>query len=122
MESDDMLDVLHYMFEEDMHVSTLEEVQSISKAREIIYKDLYNREYKYSITVDSSAPSDNFDGMMSASGGEFYPEEDAQGNTSIIPFDPNKPVGSVTKKFIPATNVREDLSQPFGVDVDEPLK
>jgi hypothetical protein len=121
LDADDMVDVLHYMFEEDMHVATVEEVQSISKAREIIYRDLYDRDYKYSITVNSSSSSNNSNGYMTASGEDYYPEDGLQGEDPIVPFDPDKPPGSVTKGYTPATEVREDWNQPFGLKVDAPL-
>jgi hypothetical protein len=122
LESDDMLDVLHYMFEEDMHVATIEEVQSISRAREIIYRDLYNKEYKYSVTVEgSSSQSQGSNGMMTASGEEFYPEDGLQGEDPIVPFDPNSPSKKVTKGYIPPSEPREDWVKPFGINVDAPL-
>ena len=122
LEADDMVDVLHYMFEKDMHVATIEEVQSISKAREIIYRDLYNKEYKYSVTINpSDSRSSGSNGFVTASGQEFYPEDGLQGEDPIVPFDPNKPPGSVTKGYIPPTEIRDDWVKPFGVDIDAPL-
>lgn len=113
LEADDMIDVLHYMFEEDMHVSSAEQVESISKSREIIYRELYGRDYKYSVTVNRN---------NSSLGEDIYPEDGFLGEEEIVPFNPDiTQEKQESKGYIPPTEVREDWVKPFGLEIDEPL-
>lgn len=49
MEMSQMLDVVHYFFEEDSRFSTAEEAQAVSEMRATIYGALYGTTYKYRI-------------------------------------------------------------------------
>lgn len=47
MEVSDMLDVLHYMFEEDNSFADEQSFLAKSKLRSMIFRDMYNIKYKY---------------------------------------------------------------------------
>ena len=83
MEASDMLDVLHFLFEEDLRVSSAEEMKSVEESRKLIYSTLYNRTYKYSSNKSKgSTTSSNMD--------DFGP---------VSPFTPSSP-----KPYIPPTD------------------
>lgn len=93
LESSDMIDVLHFLFEEDALGPTGEFIEARSTLRTSIYSNLYNREYRFKVgKSDSSRP-------MTANG------ED------LTPFDP---MNSETKPYVPATDFNPESSLPFG--------
>jgi len=47
MEMSQMLDVIHYFFEQDARFSTAEEAEAVSEFRATIYGLLYGTTYKY---------------------------------------------------------------------------
>jgi len=117
-----MLDVLHYMFEEDMHVRSAEEVTSISKSREIIYKDLYGKDYKYSVTVtnNSTVRSRNSGEYLTASGEDLYPDDGFFENDDQDEYESYIENNKV-KDYFPPTEFNEDKLNPFGSVIDPPL-
>ena len=109
MEARDMLDVIHYFFEEDMFYSSAEQAEGRDRARQQIYQQFYESEYPYAVNVGNSM---NASGVTSKN---FDIEEE-----ELVPFDPlqkNKP----TKPFIPPTPVNAKSTQPFGSVLDGPL-
>lgn len=110
MEAQDMLDVLHYFFEEDMFYSSAEQAEGRDRARQQIYQQFYQSEYPYAVNVGSSY---NASGVTSKN-------FDIADEEEIVPFDPlqqNKP----TKPFIAPTPVNAKSSQPFGSVLDAPF-
>lgn len=109
MEARDMLDVLHYFFEEDVFYSTAEQADGRDRARQAIYRDFYNSHYAYAFNRSDQVGqgvSRNFDNI------EIEEE--------ITPFDPlqkQKP----TKPFISPTQVNASSPLPFGDALDGPL-
>jgi len=97
MEASDMLDVIHYLFEEDMRYSSGEQAEAVEKSREIIYKQLYNVDYLFSGNSSRSSRNAN-------NGGSFNDFDDIQ------PFDPKK---KVTKPYIPPTQFDPDTGLPM---------
>lgn len=97
----EMLDVIHYYMESDFMVSSAEQAEARDKARSIIYRSLYNREYKH------STKSTEFS-QTNASG-----SEENFGN-----FDPEK---GPTKSYFPPTDFNPDSEKPFGDILDTPL-
>ena len=99
-----MLDVLHYLFEEDLRYSTGEQAQAVEKTREIIYGQLYNTEYIFKVTTSNKASTNSFNDF-----------------DNLQPFDPNK---KVTKPFIPATQFDPDTGLPLNASglLEAPLK
>jgi len=81
-----MLDVIHYLYEEDLHYSNIEEARWVDAKRKHIYKELYDVDYKY------------FSSTEVANQGST--DEDSEGIKPYIPpteFDPESlvPFGSV---------------------------
>jgi len=117
MEVSDMLDVIHYFFEDDLSFTSGEQAEAQSKLRTELYRSMYLTEYKYPISSSggnqgfrNNAP-DDFD---------FTPEDEASmAAREIKPFDPLKPP---TKRFVPATNLDETSVKPFGSALDSPLE
>jgi hypothetical protein len=98
MESSDMLDVVHYLFEEDMRYSTGEEAEAVSKTRETFYRDMYDYDYKYAY----NSPKQSSSKYKTASTGDF---------DDITPYDPN--IKQKPKPFIPATQFDADSGLPL---------
>jgi hypothetical protein len=94
MEASEMLDVIHYLFEEDLRYSSGEQAEAVGKSREIIYRELYDVEYIFSSGNRSSRPSN----------GSFNDFDNIQ------PFDPKK---KVTKPYIPPTQFDPDSGLPM---------
>jgi hypothetical protein len=95
-----MLDVVHYLFEQDMRYSSAEEAESVSKTRESLYVSMYDYEYKFKYRGQSNKSSGN--GYKTASNGDF---------DDITPYDPN--IKQKPKPFIPATQFDADSGLPL---------
>jgi hypothetical protein len=108
LEMADMLDVVHFFFEEDLKVSSEEEAQAKSQIRSVLYRDLYKQTYKYG--VKGKGQSYNYSN-------DTYPSDGFLGKDETVP-DPIKPP---TKPFVPATDFNSDSPLPFGQIVDPPL-
>jgi hypothetical protein len=105
MEVSDMLDVIHYFYDESMNYSTLEQGKWADSRRERIFHDLYGVEYKYKSFADDNQTSDEF--------GSYDENED------IVAFNPS--VKSETKSYIPPTKMEADSADPFGGVLDAPI-
>jgi hypothetical protein len=104
MEASDMLDVLHYLLDEDLAFKNSEEAEAKSGVRTALYRHLLEKEYRYA-TGASSSPR-NFSDMGS------MPENFNYGTPS-----------NERKPFIPATNFDFDSDNPFeGVLREAPLR
>ena len=103
LSASEMLDVIHYFFEEDLRIESKEALEAISKTREQIYNTLYNRPYKSGVAFS----------------GTGYNVSDASGQNENA-F--SKPSADTVKPFIPATQFDPDSSSPFGEKLDSPLK
>lgn len=112
LEASDMLDLLHYYFEEDMNYSTAEQSEAASKTRENIYSKLYGREYKY---TTKPAPTSR---TYTEDYGDITPESNVP-NADIQPFNPQK---QPTKAYVPPTEFDGTAQDPFGAILDSPLK
>lgn len=116
MESDDMLDVLHYMFEEDMFVGSIEQIESRQKTRKLMYEEMYEQQYSYGVTTSSGSSSNSrYE--------ERYPEDGYMTeDVEIVPFDPEEPViKKKTKPYTPVTSFNLNSSTPFGPNIDGPV-
>lgn len=103
MELSDMLDVIHYFYEEDLNYASVEQAQMSDARRVTIFKQLYGTEYRYASTdTKNKVSASDFD----------YDFDDLE------PFDPAK---AATKPFIPATEIDEYSSNPFGDILDAPI-
>ena len=113
MSASDMLDVLHYFFEDDMNYASAEQADAKDRSREIIYRDLYNHSYAYSNTQARSS-----DGYSAGGQGIVRDFNAADEEEKIEAFDPMK---KPPKPFVPATQVNASSPKPFGSVLDEPL-
>ena len=106
LDSKDMLDVIHFILEEDLLASTEEEVHYKSSSRKLIYEQFYEEEYKYERKVAQSK------GSTTASG-EIINDED------LVPFDPT--VKNVRKPYVKPTDFDPNSNKPFGNVLDGPI-
>jgi hypothetical protein len=108
----DMLDVIHFLFEEDMHSSsTSEQAEAKDKSRSMLYSNLYGKVYKYASKGGSAnqLPPDIAAEM-----------QDYDMPTPVDPFERSQ--GSpVVKPFVPATSVDSGSRLPFGTALEAPL-
>ena len=98
----DMLDVVHYIFEEDSTFVSQEQFQSRDSFRVKMYRDLYERSYNYSRVPKKSNGITDFD-------------EDFE---DMTPVDPLKPP---TKGYVPPTDFDASRPNPFGGVLDAPI-
>jgi hypothetical protein len=103
----DLIDVLHYYFEEDANLATGEQMEARDKMRSSIYGELYMRTYRY--------------GASSSSTTDFSALDDPYGDDMPVPVDPMAKSFSAVKPFVPATEINEGSSKPFGRLLDAPL-
>jgi hypothetical protein len=106
LDSKDMLDVIHFILEEDLLASTEEEVHYKSSSRKLIYEQFYEEEYKYERKVAQSK------GSTTASG-EIINDDD------LVPFDPT--VKNVRKPYVRPTDFDPNSNKPFGDVLDGPI-
>lgn len=102
----DMLDVIHYIFEEDATFTSREHLESRELFRKKMYPEMYNRPYKYFRAT--STPSSGI------SGADFNENE----FEDLSPVDPLKPP---TKGYVPPTDFDPERPNPFGGVLDAPL-
>jgi hypothetical protein len=114
MEASHMLDVIHFLFEDDLSVSTAEQVESKSQTRGIIYDELYGTGYKY--RLDSGRKSGGSRTYL-ADGSEL-PRDGFYGD--LAPFDPEPGIGT-SKPYVPPTDFDVDSPLPFGSVLDAPV-
>lgn len=113
MHVSDMLDVIHFFFEEDfIHISSGEQAEARDKSRSMLYSQLYMREYKYATQTTSTRV------MSPGIGGPL--DEDLEVEDIPTPIDPFQR-SRETKPYIPPTHVNENSRLPFGAALDEPL-
>lgn len=106
LDSSDMLDVIHYLFEEDSLGPSGEFLEARSSARESIYSMIYGAKYKYSIK--SSNTSSQYDRNSFMANGD-----------DITPFDPES-ASFETKPYIPPSDFDPDSYLPFGGSLEPP--
>lgn len=105
-----MLDVLHYLLEEDLRYHSPEEYESINSVRSYIYKDLYKTEYKYK--------GESIIKKQQQNGGRSYIGKNASWDNLPDEFSTSNEV----KPYIPPTPVDPDSPLPFGGILDTPLR
>jgi hypothetical protein len=117
MEASDAIDVIHFFFEEDSYVLSKESAEVKDRVRETIYKDLYEKTYKYSLTKPSS-PSGGFSTGNYETAGGAVNKFDLEEESAPTPVDPMK---MSPKPYTPATSVDVSSSKPFGSALDAPI-
>lgn len=88
-----MLDVIHFMFEEDSKFSTAEEAESVSAMRTSLYSQMYKTSYRYAIKTSRKTSNSN----------SFNYEDDE------------------IKPYIPPTEFNPESHSPFGDLLDAPI-
>lgn len=89
-----MLDVVHYLFEEDARYISAEEAESVSAIRTSIYGRLYGTTYRYQ--TKSKLSKKNMDSSFS---------------------DPNE-----VKPYMAPTEFNPNSANPFGSVLDAPIR
>lgn len=108
MDASDMIDVIHFFFEEDtLRYQSGEQAEAASNFREKLY-DMYGHSYKYSV----SSPKKG-----SASGGRAYVGKNEDYDSSVQSYSTEK-----IKPYIPPTKMDVDSADPFGGVLDSPLR
>ncbi len=108
----DMVDVLHYMFEENTSsMETGEQLEAREKMRGLLYSKMYGREYRYAMETSSSGSRglDNLDPPLD--------DDIGDAPTPIDPFQKS----NVPKPYFPPTDLNPDATLPFGRALDAPL-
>lgn len=111
MDSRDMMDVLHYFFEEDMYYSSAEQAEGRDRSRQQIYRQFYESEYPYAVAKSPSTY------ISTSKDFNYITEEEEE---KLTPFDPLQKK-EATKPYVPPTQGNAKLSQPFGDVLDGPL-
>lgn len=94
-----MLDVLHYLFEDDLDISTAEQIDAKSNVRTTLYREIYGTTYKY--------------GQSTSGGNSGLENLDRPVNDAGEPLD-LPPVSLETKPYFAPTNFDPDSPNPFG--------
>ena len=104
-----MVDVLHYLFEDDLNYTTAEQASARTTARKRLYGDLYKADYKYGVNEEKDGYNYN-NGSSVPSDGYYGEDED------IKPFDPER---EPLKPFIPPTEFDSDSGLPLNSTILE---
>jgi hypothetical protein len=107
-----MVDVVHYIFEDDHAYVSQESMEAQSSLRVNLYRTLYNKEYKYAVKSQSKqqgAYAQDFDF-------DYGPEDDGL----VTPFSPKEK--EPTKPYVPPTPFNPNSADPFGGVLSPPLK
>ena len=108
-----MLDVLHYLFEEDANFSSEEQLKARSSVRSVIYKNVYDRDYTYRYD-ESSKGNDSMPDF-----GE--PEGETASSNFERPVDPfAPPTAAAPKPYVPPTDFDPTAANPFMGTLREP--
>lgn len=108
----DMLDVIHFFFEEDMNSSsTSEQSEAKDKSRSMLYSTLYGKVYKY------ASKSSNANQLPADIAAEM---QDYDVPTPVNPFERSQG-SAIVKPFVPATSVDSGSRLPFGTALEAPL-
>lgn len=104
MESSEMLDVLHYYFEDDIRYASAETAEAVTSYRTQLYL-LYGKTYKYGTSASSSSNRN----YVPKGASDDLNLDDLPGSTSGV------------KPYIPPTEFNPDSFLPFGSTLESPL-
>jgi hypothetical protein len=110
-----LIDVIHYLFEEDNSYRSGESgPESVSSMRTHLYRTMYNKEYKYAVKGSS---------RKQGTAAQDFSYDTATDDTYDAPVKPFSPRDRDTvKPYIPPTNVDANLADPLGGVLGPPLK
>lgn len=111
-----MLDVIHFIFEEDWVTASPEMAQARSEIRTALYRDMYGTEYKYKIASKDKNVNGSGRRYTDRASDDTY-VSDLDNLADERPFDPRM---SPPKPFTPATDFNPDSALPFE-GLDAPL-
>ncbi len=123
MDAEEMLDVIHFMMEDDLNLVSAEQAEARSKTRAMLYDLLYDRSYRYGKVARQSEKGTRFD----FEGDDGFVNNPEGG---MIPFDPSRgandamelpPAPQKTKRYVPPTDFNPDSGSPFGKILDSPM-
>lgn len=115
LDAPDLLDVLHFFFEEDVgSLTTAEQADAREKTRTQLYASLYSKTYAYASTKNSTSYIDNSVVLPA--------EDDVEDNEMPTPLDPAaRSASAFTKPYVPPTRMNSNPQRPFGTTLDGPL-
>ena len=113
----DLMSVLPFLLEEELHVVSEESAASRSGLRVTLYQDFYGTTYKYPYKSKNSTGRRSSSMAMGDDFGTFS-EEDAAALGDVKPFNPRQ---QETKPFVPSTPFDPTSDNPFGGILDAPL-
>jgi hypothetical protein len=121
MEASDMVDVIHFMFEEDTHYVSEESAKSRSGVRVAIYKDLYGKPYKYEYKDAKKRGTQNASSGYIADYGDSSSLEymsDAEARQGFEPEELKEPMKPPAQ---PPTEFNPYAENPFAGILDAPM-
>jgi hypothetical protein len=123
MSGPNLLDVLHYYFEEDLTHSSELHANSRTVTRENIYKNLYDTEYKYGYlnNVGTNDTNNNVVKLDNASGVSIPLEFDTEPEDNLSDIKPFNPKRKEVKPYVPPTQFDGTAEIPFGNILDAPM-
>lgn len=107
LDSSDLIDVIHYLFEEDIYYVSKEQGESREKVRKMMYSEFYKKDYEYAMFEEKQ--KFDFD--------DIGLEEQAE---EIRPFDVSDKKRQI-KPYVPPTAMDDESPVPFGSIIDAPL-
>jgi hypothetical protein len=105
MDAADMLDVIHYLYEEDVNYVSPEQQQYADQRRVSIWNSMYKIPYKYSATKENA---DIFNSPIGD-------DEDID----FTPFSASR--SNNVKPYFPPTDFSAEDGDPFGGVLDAPI-
>ena len=111
LDASDMLDVLHYLMEEEMIRQHHNGADIPGAVRDYLYWELYGVRYPYYTPRGGRRYSSAADGTELLDD----PLED------VTPFNPQDGKAQPVKAYVPPTEVDPDAPNPFGSALDAPL-
>jgi hypothetical protein len=115
MDASDMIDVLHFFFEEETAFISAEQAGELTRIRGRLYETLYETKYRYGRASSETKLKNRI--HESTRNGNFAEDDDF---SDLTPFDPARPPME-HKPFVPATEVGPDENDPFNGLLDAPL-
>lgn len=106
-----MLDVLHYLMEEEMIRQHYKETDIPGAVRDYLYQELYGVKYPYYTPVGGR--------RYSTAGDDLEALEDPL--DGVAPFNPKDGKAEPVKAYVPPTAIDPTAQKPFGELLDSPL-
>jgi hypothetical protein len=112
-----MLDVIHFLFEEDLiQTTTSEAVDAKDKARSMIYEQLYGRPFAHAVKSRGASYVPD-DVLSEGAASSTSVDDDSLPPVPLDPFERSK----VVKPYFAPTKINDGALKPFGQAIDEPL-